>query len=275
MFITSRSKQRKAIKSKYAPGFLPENWSFVCLLCYVGLNRLKVSAFCRSGFFKYDGGSQRKALWWSSFLHQCVTLELQLYFPSADTIWLFDLSPDLITESVLLVFTPLSKFFLSWSYRKGPKEKRLNAHIIMTEFPWLVHHKPGFQLLGALKERAITWGWMSSSRSGNGWIQHSVRVMSCILAPVEGLWGLQSPPGQAGPSHPLGWGADRGECCGSLDMGLWQPSPVWGCAWGHGSLLWKSHLSLWADLERKHFLLIRSDRAQTRGRKSLAYKFAQ
>lgn len=185
----------------------------------------------------------------------------------------------LVTWSLQSLYCWCSHHFPNFSFHevieRDPKRKGWTLTSSWLNFLGSSITSPGFQLLGALKERAITWGWMSSSRSGNGWIQHSVRVMSCILAPVEGLWGLQSPPGQAGPSHPLGWGADRGECCGSLDMGLWQPSPVWGCAWGHGSLLWKSHLSLWADLERKHFLLIQSVRAQTRGRKSLAYKFAQ
>lgn len=75
-------------------------------------------------------------------------------------------------------------------------------------------------------------GLMSSRRSRSDWIQQTVRVMSWVLAPVEGLWGVQGPPGQAGPSYPLGWGADRGEPCGSLAMGLWQPSPGTGMCMG-------------------------------------------
>lgn len=36
------------------------------------------------------------------------------------------------------------------------------------------------------------------------------------------------PPGQAGPSHHLGLGADAGEHCGNLDPGLQQPVPGTG-----------------------------------------------
>lgn len=235
MFITSRSKQRKAIKSKYAPGFLPENWSFVCLLCYVGLNRLKVSAFCRSGFFKYDGGSQRKALWWSSFLHQCVTLSCS--FTSPVLIQYDYLTCHLIiTESVLLVFTPLSKFFLSWSYRKGPKEKRLNAHIIMTEFPWLVHHKPRVSAVGCFERKSNhlgldviqqKWKWLNSALS-QGDVLH--------LGSCGGSLGSTEPPwaGRAIPSPGVRcrqrwvlwepWhGALTAEPGVGMCLGPWQP----------------------------------------------------
>lgn len=49
-------------------------------------------------------------------------------------------------------------------------------------------------------------------------------MVSLVLAPVVGNWGLQ---GQAGPSHHPGQGADKGECCRSIDMGTcmgpWHP----------------------------------------------------
>lgn len=64
----------------------------------------------------------------------------------------------IITESILLVFTPLSKFFLEWSYIKGRKEKCLHTHIIGTEFFWLFHDKPRVSGVECLKGRVTTWG---------------------------------------------------------------------------------------------------------------------
>lgn len=53
----------------------------------------------------------------------------------------------------------------------------------------------------------------------------SARAMCWMVALVEGVWGAAGAPGQAGPSHHLGVGADRGKLCGNLDLGLHQPSP--------------------------------------------------
>lgn len=114
---------------------------------------------------------------------------------------------------------------------------------------------PGFQLLGALKGRAITWDWMSSSRSGNGWIQWTLsRGNVLCVGSCGGSLGSTGPPGQAGPSHHLGRGTDRGECCESLDLGSNSQAPAWGCAWGCGSLLRKAHLFLWGWSREERFL---------------------
>lgn len=66
--------------------------------------------------------------------------------------------------------------------------------------------------------------------------------MSWVLAPVEGLWGVQAPLGRQG--HPIPWAEVQTEVSpvGALPWGSDSQAPTWGCAWGHGSLLWKTHL---------------------------------
>jgi len=69
----------------------------------------------------------------------------------------------------------------------------------------------------------------------------SARTMCWVVAPAEGVWGAAGSPGQAGPSHPLGLGAGRGERCGTLDLGSITQALARGCTC-HGSLPWKTHL---------------------------------
>lgn len=105
--------------------------------------------------------------------------------------------------------------------------------------------------------------------------EHSAGAMSCVLAPVEGLWGLQGPLGRQG--HPITWGRVQTEVSAVRAL-TWAPTakPQHGDV--HGAVaasFGKPVCSSGADLERRDFLLIQSIRAQAPGRKSQAYKFAQ
>lgn len=148
----------------------------------------------------------------------CIS-ELQLYFPSADTIWVFNLLPDhyrLCTDGVYTT----SKFLLSGSCTRGPKEKWLNTHIV-TEFSWLFHDNPRISAVGCFERKSghlgldpiqQKWKWLNSANSQDdvlglghpiswGEVQTEVRAVGALV------WGSDS--------------SDMGTC-----MGAWQPPLV-------------------------------------------------
>lgn len=73
--------------------------------------------------------------------------------------------------------------------------------LIQQKWKWL-------NLVDSLPGRCAGW-WLLWSLDGGFW-------------EFLGLWG---PSGQAGPSHRLDLGTERGKGCGNLDLGLHQPSP--------------------------------------------------
>lgn len=218
----------------------------------MGWNRLKESAFCRSGFFqewwRQPAGRQGKALWWSSCLHQCVSLSCN--FTSPVLIQYEYLTCYLIiTDSVLMVFTPLPNFSFQ-EVVQGDLKRSGWTLTLWLNFLGSSMTIPGFQLLDALKGRVITWGWIPSSRSGNGRVQQTLSQDDVLGLGHPISWGeVQTEVRAVGA---LVWGSDSSDM--GTCMGAWQPPLV------------PLGLSL-----VETFLVY----AQAPGRKSQAYKFAQ